>query len=60
LQRLVEPPVDAGAALHVLLNLAETVQAIGSDSIRCVRRRVVEADDEERTIDDVDALMRGA
>ena len=56
LQRFVKPSVDAGATLHVTVHYAAAVQAIGSNAFCGIWRRVVEANDKERTVDDVDAL----
>lgn len=56
LQGLVEPSVDTRAALHVFLNYAATVEAVGGNVLRSIRRRLVETNNEQRTVYDADTL----
>jgi hypothetical protein len=56
LQGFVEPSVDAGATLNVILDYAAAVKANGGDLLSGTRRRLVETNDEQRTVYNADAL----
>ncbi len=56
LQGLVEPSVNTRAALHVFLNYAAAVKAVGGNVFRGAWRRLVETNNEQRTVYDADTL----